>query len=187
MNNEEKRVYQNLFHKYDRNKNNLLEYGEFYLFFKVAMAINVEELYNRGIPEEPPQADISASYVKYIFNGIDFMGKQVITIDDAVECVFMIKSQDPLYQAKISFRALDKDRSRVIEVSEIRASTGLFGHSSIETKFLSRLENALSANSDRLQFYEYYNLLFGQEIEPTYDPYDGKIPKASQSSCCYLL
>ena len=183
--NDERKFYLELFRRFDRNRNGVLEFGEFYSFFKSAYACDPKEFQN-SIPKNLPTSEFSTGYLKHLFNGIDIMSKNTITPTEAIDCIIAIKSLDELYQAKITFRALDKDRSNCIDLNEISGIMGIFGNSSIEEKFQNVLENVIKNNSGKVKFHQFYEILFKKQISENTDPYDGKKIQI-QSNCCLLF
>ena len=68
---EIKKLYSKLFDRVERNKNDVMEKGEFFNYLKVILKFNFEENIGKDIPEHLEEAELSAAYSNYIFKAID--------------------------------------------------------------------------------------------------------------------
>lgn len=185
---EIKQLYFKIFKRLERNGNGVMEKGEFFNYLKAILAFNFEEFIGKELPEQLEESALSATYSNYVFKSIDVEGKGYVTFERSYPYVRGIKENDKLVMTKLSFRAIDKDRSRSIKSSEVKEACGIFGYTLNEKKFLDIVGNETKTSD--LSFPQYYQLITGEELaDKETDPYDGLVEKkkTDQSSCCFLI
>jgi hypothetical protein len=106
---------------------------------------------------------------------------------------------DQTYINKFLFRAIDKDRSRLLDPSEVIKLNGMLERPLTKEE----VDKAVAdyGSNGQLNYAQFVKLVSGKDIDNATDPYDGKIPKKEEkkveapppkeeekkSGCCNLL
>lgn len=127
------------------------------------------------------QPDLTRADAEVIFRGIDIDGNGYVSRDEFHDMVVSAVKKDFLSQYKMLFRSFDTDRSRTLSANEIVELCNYIGKEFTR----EQAEFAIQRSGSRtLTFAQLYKLLTRQEIDPSTDPYDGKLKK---SSCCSIF
>jgi Ca2+-binding EF-hand superfamily protein len=118
------------------------------------------------------------------FNGIDIDGSKQVSRDEFKDFVVAALKGDKVYTLKLIFRAFDKDRSRALDASEVKAVGKYVGAELTDDEIEAGMVRLTGEKKGALNYAQIVKLLTNQDIDAATDPYDGKLKK---SGCCLLL
>ncbi|KAK8837814.1 Rhomboid- protein 3 [Tritrichomonas musculus] len=171
---------------YDKSGNGTLEYDEFMHFLKALPNVNLEDFTPDDIKETDLE-DLTADQVRIYFDGMDMDGTHSVNANEICDFINSRRAKDFKWQTKMIFRAADKDKSRKVSFDELAACLkALQGMEMTKEDFQNRCKVELGKSKKELEYWEFYKIISGQELDHTTDPYDGKIEE-KKSSCCLLI
>jgi Ca2+-binding EF-hand superfamily protein len=122
--------------------------------------------------------------IQHYFDGIDIDNSKAVGGDEFTAFVVAALSGDKNYTLKLIFRAFDKDRSRALDAAEVKAVGKYAGTELSDEEIQAGIEKITGKKDGTLSYAQVVKLLTGTEIDPTTDPYDGKLKK---SGCCLIF
>jgi Ca2+-binding EF-hand superfamily protein len=166
MTDEQVNAFLTKFDEADTRKTGNLEFPAFKVLFSEVL----------GNPDE--------STAHLYFDGIDIDNSKSVSRDEFKDFVVAALKGDKVYTLKLVFRAFDKDRSQALDVAEVKAIGKYVGSQLTDQEVEAGMVRLTGKKNGVLSYAQVVKLLTGQDIEPTTDPYDGKLKK---SGCCLIL
>ena len=177
-----------LFDKFDKDKSGALSADEFTEFIKTALKLDLSKYAESDtLPDDLEQADLSDDVIKWLLNGIDINNDHMIAFHEVVQCFAALKEKDIMYLTKMSFRALDLKRDRIVDVKNIKNNAGIYGEQLTNEEFIAKMKEVLGKKKRSVNFAEYYRIITGGIVPMDTDPYDGEIGQSVRSTLCILL
>ncbi|KAK8833709.1 Rhomboid- protein 3 [Tritrichomonas musculus] len=170
---------------YDPSGDGSLDFDEFLKFLKALPNVNLEDFSVDDITETEPL--ISLEKARCYFDGLDIDNSHHINANEVCEFINASRTKDFKWQTKLIFRAADKDRSRKVSFDELaNVVKNLDGMEMTKDQFKDRCKIELGKAKNELEYWEFYKIISGEELDHNTDPYDGKLPE-TKSSCCLLI
>ena len=181
----EREGVRNLVLYYDKSGNGTLEFDEFMHFLRSLPNTNLEDVKLDEITET--ELSIPIDRLRILYDGMDVDGTHSVNSNEICDYLNAIRTNDFKWQTKMIFRAADKDKSRKVSFKELSSCLkGYQGMEMTEEQFKEKCKVELGKSKKELEYWEFYKIITGQDIDQNTDPYDGKI-EAKKSSCCLLI
>lgn len=164
---------QELINKYDHSQNGTLEFNEFLGFMKEGL--QYEESPNRAIQ------------MRFLFDGMDVNGSHSLDREEIINCLSKWRDGDFKYITKMIFRGADKNKSKKVEISELKLACDNLGKGFSPEDFATICELEFGKKKKELEYWEFYKVITGETIDKKSkeaDPYDGKL---NNSKCCIII
>ena len=172
---EEKQHIRDLVKKYDASGDGNLQFDEFYKFMK------------EGITGNADSDKLDMKQLKYIFAGMDIDRSGNVNSEEIIKCLEAWKSNDFKEITKMIFRGADVDKSRKVSLDELKCCTNVCGKEFNPDDFDAQCKAALGKTKKEIEYWEFYKIITGEEIDHKTDPYDEPVEEKKKSSCCLLL
>lgn len=170
---------------YDKSGNGTLEFDEFIHFLKALPNVNLEDFTNDDIKET--DLEIPTEQIRVLYDGMDLDKTHSVNANEICEYLNATRAKNFKWQTKMIFRAADKDQSRKVSFEELSlALKGLQGMEMTKEQFQERTKIELGKSKKELEYWEFYKIISGEELDHNTDPYDGKLPN-KKSGCCLLI
>lgn len=188
LSDREKSNIKQLAEMYDQAKKGGLEFDEFLGLMKAVIGLNnLNDVEEEDIPES---GRVNVLFLKFLYDGMDLKETNNVSIDEICQCVVAIKEKDYRYITKMVFRGCDFERKKKISAEDIQNAIQNAdkdgGQNAFSTKeFDDKCKAVFGEKKKFLEYFEFYKLVTGENIDSNTDPYDGELEK--QSKCCLLL
>lgn len=172
---EQKEEIEGLFNKYDKSGNGKLEYDEFINFMKDGLGFQDNNNFHKQM--------------RFLYDGMDVDGSKNLDKEEIIECFTKFKEEDFRWITKMIFRGADRDNSRKVSVDELKFACDSLGKPLDAKAFEEQCKLEFGAKKKELEYWEFYKLISGEELDKKSieaDPYDGKL-QAESSKCCILI
>ncbi|KAK8839969.1 Rhomboid- protein 3 [Tritrichomonas musculus] len=169
---------------YDHSGNGTLEFDEFIHFLKALPNVDLDNFEADDIKET--DLSLTTDQVRTYYDGMDLDKTHSVNANEICEYINAARTKDFKWQTKMIFRAADKDQSRKVSFDELaQCIKALQGMEMTKDQFEERCKVELGKKKKELEYWEFYKIISGQELDHDTDPYDGKIE--AKSKCCILI
>ena len=159
---------------YDHSGNGTLEFDEFVHFLKALPNVNLEDFSDDDIKET--DLGLSTDQVRCYYDGMDLDKTHSVNANEICDYINANRTKDFKWQTKMIFRAADKDQSRKVSFDELASVTKyLYGMEMTKDQFQERTKVELGKSKKELEYWEFYKIISGQELDHDTDPYDVKV------------
>lgn len=169
---------------YDHSGNGALDFDEFIHFLKALPNTDLSNFQAKDVTEA--DINIPIDQVRCFYDGMDVDKSHSVTPNEICDYINAIRTKNFKWQTKMVFRAADKDSSRKVSFDElVQVSKNMEGLDLTKEDFENRCKLELGKEKKELEYWEFYKIITGEELDHDTDPYDGKLPQGS--SCCSLI
>ena len=146
-----------MLHEMDKNGDNKLDLEEFAEFSQKAIGLNEEQ-------------------AKIMFDGIDSDNSKDLDINELVVFFYCTTTFDLDYLAKMIFRGADKERTGFAKLSDLEKAISGFKEGALTASQIEeQCLEIYGEKKDELEFYQFYRIFVGKEIDKDTDPYEGRL------------